>query len=221
METASSPEILIGGDFWVSQSFPEFPRKGNWKGLLRMGRGLCVEVSVLPLPPALPCPIPATPSCPRASSAARLGLPAPLQGSAQPYCRRVPLQQLQEHEKSEPGMQPSLGLGCETLSLPLSFPWFPFLFNPSGHRSGPAHGQPATDCYRKRLRERFLNCPRSFLKQMETGGRGRLIIEGSTCCLSSWMFWVRRTIQVECASALKQVFILVVVVTDKQLQFCW
>lgn len=60
-----------------------------------------------------------------------------------------------------------------------------------------------------------------FLKQMETGGRGRLIVEGSTCCPSSWMFWVMWTIQVECASALKQVFILVVVVTDKQLQFCW
>lgn len=111
------------------------------------------------------------------------------------------------------------GCGCEIASLPPKISFSPFS---SGHKRGPAHVQAAMDGYRKLLwYKRFLNCPISFLKQMEMGGRGRLIVEGSTCCLSSWMFWVMWTIQVECASALKQVFILVVVVTDKQLQFCW
>lgn len=73
------------------------------------------------------------------------------------------------------------GCGCDIASLPPKISFSPYS---SWHKHGPAHVQTAMDGYRKPLRyKRFLNCPISFLKQMEMRGRG--IVEGSTCCLSS------------------------------------
>lgn len=51
---------------------------------------------------------------------------------------------------------------------PLYLPKFPSVLNCSGHRHRPAHVQTATAGYGK---PRFLNCPISFLKQMEMGRR--------------------------------------------------
>lgn len=162
-ERANRPaEILVGGDFWVSESFQSFlEREVALSGdpsqptclPQRQGidqAGLCVQAS-LPAQVSLTIPVTVLFSCCPA------GIIFPLQeGFAKqwlvllPNGRWLPRWQLEKHKKTLMlEMWPSSEMGSEIVSQPPKIFLSPT--HSSGHRHGPAHVQTALDGYSKLL----------------------------------------------------------------------